>query len=351
MTETFVVVPTGPTTDTPATPATPISSTISMENALTIVTSLKTLLNGLLGNSTIDTFTYIEDKTKIPNYENLIIYLSTYSNFTSYDKGQANYIPAANKLFNHISNTDAFMIVTSGSGSGTLPTSIAPPNGLPLLNKQITGVPSSKLNPGSLELEAFTVSFFVKISDFDFSVAGTQIDIFKIFFESPNSIRVYVTQNTQDNTKVNIVTIFGNNDNTYTIAIAKDALKASGNPILMSFTYNKRESATPKLYIYLGETSFSAPITAIPSFVLGNSPIKINDGGKWDANLHGFMYFKNSISLETHKKIIEYFNLQTSGVATIIEQLNNFLNKNVDVSQAQVLHRHWHTNNNIIDFY
>ena len=35
----------------------------------------------------------------------------------------------------------------------------------------------------------------------------------------------------------------------------------------------------------------------------------------------------------------------------IIEQLNNFLNKNVDITQAQVLHRYWHINNNIIDFY
>lgn len=35
----------------------------------------------------------------------------------------------------------------------------------------------------------------------------------------------------------------------------------------------------------------------------------------------------------------------------IIEQLNNFLNKNINVSQAQVLHRQWHVNNNINDFY
>jgi hypothetical protein len=31
----------------------------------------------------------------------------------------------------------------------------------------------------------------------------------------------------------------------------------------------------------------------------------------------------------------------------IITQLNNFLNKNIDVEQAQVLHRHWHINNDI----
>jgi hypothetical protein len=31
----------------------------------------------------------------------------------------------------------------------------------------------------------------------------------------------------------------------------------------------------------------------------------------------------------------------------IVEQLNNFLNKNVDTEQAQFLHRHWHINNDI----
>lgn len=34
----------------------------------------------------------------------------------------------------------------------------------------------------------------------------------------------------------------------------------------------------------------------------------------------------------------------------IIEQLNSFLNKNINADQAQFLHRHWHVNNNI-DFY
>jgi hypothetical protein len=35
----------------------------------------------------------------------------------------------------------------------------------------------------------------------------------------------------------------------------------------------------------------------------------------------------------------------------IIQQLNVFLNKNIDQAQAQFLHSHWHTNNNIIDYY
>ena len=35
----------------------------------------------------------------------------------------------------------------------------------------------------------------------------------------------------------------------------------------------------------------------------------------------------------------------------IIQQLNVFLNKNIDQAQAQFLHSHWRTNNNIIDYY
>lgn len=34
----------------------------------------------------------------------------------------------------------------------------------------------------------------------------------------------------------------------------------------------------------------------------------------------------------------------------IVQQLNTFLNKKVDQEQAQILHNHWHANNNI-DFY
>jgi len=34
----------------------------------------------------------------------------------------------------------------------------------------------------------------------------------------------------------------------------------------------------------------------------------------------------------------------------IVKQLNDFLNKNINVDEAQVLHRHWHINNHI-DFY
>jgi len=291
---------------------------VSVEDAQKIVDSLKGLLNGLVStDSTTNTFTYIEDKTKIPNYENLIIYISSYSDFTSYNKDQANYLPAANKLYNHIANTDPFTIITSD----TLPISIRPPNGLPLKNKQIVGPRSDQLNISDFSLNAFTVSFFVKNEDFVF-VENNPIELFRIFVESPNYIRVLVEPHATDATKVNMVTIFGLETDRYAIPIAKLALKAAGNPILMSISYNKSELPSPKLYIYLGETQFtSALITTPPVFVLGNSKIAINNAGKWDAGLLGFLYFKNFINLETHIKIIEYFTRQSSGVATIIDQL------------------------------
>jgi len=317
MEETFAVTP------SPA-PAPAPSSTggattdVTVEDAQKIVDSLKGLLNGLVSaDSSTNTFTYIEDTTKIPNYENLIIYISSYSDFTSYNKAQANYIPAANKLYNHVANMDPFTIITSD----TLPLSIRPPTGLPLKNKQITGPSSDKLNLVDFSLNAFTVSFFVKNGDFVF-VENNPIELFRIFVESPNYIRVLIEPNATDATKVNLVTIFGAETDRYTIPIAKLALKAAGNPILMSISYNKLELPSPKLYIYLGETQFtSALITVPPVFVLGNSPIKINNGGKWDASLLGFLYFKNFITLEMHVKIIEYFTRQSSGVATIIDQL------------------------------
>lgn len=58
----------------------------------------------------------------------------------------------------------------------------------------------------------------------------------------------------------------------------------------------------------------------------------------------------------------KYFNVQAYNMYTmaltdfwnpdlaqsqIIQQLNSFLNKNIDVEQAQVLHRQWHINNDI----
>lgn len=296
------------------------------DTAVNLVTSLKSLLSGVINQSDKNTFTYIEQNSKIPNYENLMFYLSSFSDFTSYDVKQKAYQAESNKWYNHISNTDPFNIISSTA----LPVSIRPPNGLPLLNKQLVGPPSDQLNISNLSMDSFTMSFLVKNNDFVFEGLNP-IELFKVFVESPNYIKILLEPHATDATKVNLVTIFGSIEDRYVIPIAKLALKAGGNKVLMTVTYNKNEKPAPKLYVFIGEAQFSSSaITTPPVFILGNSRIEINSTQKWDAVLYSFMYFKNTINLETHKKLIDYFELQTSGISSMVEQLKQLSDNQIN---------------------
>ena len=294
--------------------------------AANLINSLKALLSGVINQSDTNTFTYVETNSKIPNYENLMFYLSSFSDFTSYDTKQKAYQAESNKWYNHISNTDPFNIISSTA----LPVSIRPPNGLPLLNKQLVGPPSDQLNIKNFTMDSFTMSFLVKNNDFVFENSNP-IELFKVFVESPNYIKILLEPHATDTTKVNLVTIFGSIEDRYVIPIAKLALKAGGNKVLMTITYNKDEKPSPKLYVFIGESQFSSSvITTPPVFILGNSKIEINSTQKWDAILYSFMYFKNTINLEMHKKLTEYFDLQMSGISSMVDQLKQLSDNQVN---------------------
>lgn len=314
---------TGETTES----VTPVEGeTVDATSATKLIDSLKSLLTGVIQQNENNTFTYIEDKNKIPNINHLIFYLSCYSDFTSYDEKQNGYVASTNKWYNHLTKIDPFNIISSS----ILPVSIRPPSGLPMLNKRIIGPRSDQLNTNNYTLNAFTVSFFVKNEDFVFE-DNNPIELFKIYVESPNYIKMFIEPNELDSTKVNLVTIFGTLTDRYVIPIAKLALKASGNPVLMTFTYDSTEKPNPKLYVYIGESQFSSSaITTPPAFVLGNSNIEINNNQTWNTALYAFMYFKNSITLDIQKQLIDYFNLQASGISSMVEQLKQLSEKQVE---------------------
>lgn len=316
-------------TDTPSSDTSNNNTTMNEttpSSAAAMVASLKNLLTGVIQQKSETTFTYIEDKTKIPKQDSLIVYLSCYSDFTGYDSKQSSYSSASNKWYNHVLKSDPFNIISSDA----LPASIRPPDGLPLLHKRLIGPRSDELNSKTYTLDAFSVSFFVKNEDFVFD-GSNPIELFKIFVESPHYIKIFIEPNTLDSSKVNLVTIFGTSEDRYVIPIAKLALKAGGNAVLMTVSYNKLEKPSPKLYIYIGESQFtSGAIANPPNFVLGNSNIEINSLQTWDTRLYGFMYFTSFLTLDEHKKLTDYFNLQASGISSMIEQLKQLTEKQVE---------------------
>ena len=96
----------GFTVETTQTSTSTSGETIEQDSATKLINSLKSLLTGVIEQNENNTFTYTEDKTKIPNINNLIFYLSCYSDFTSYDSKQNGYVASTNKWYNHITKID-----------------------------------------------------------------------------------------------------------------------------------------------------------------------------------------------------------------------------------------------------
>lgn len=305
--------------------------TIDTEKAGQLVASLQSLLSGLTSyDETKQSITYIEDPSQIPNSTNLDIYLSSFSDFTAHNTKLKGYEPDRQKWNNHVKTSEPFMLLTSES----LPASIRNPPGMPLNNLVITGPRSDELSSTDFTLQAFSMCFFVKNNNFVFDENKSPIELFRVFVETPHYLLARIEPDETDTTKVKLVTIVGadvedvNETNRYSITIPISTLKSSGNNILISIVYNTdNDRKKGVLNVHIGTTSYKAETDAPPQIILGNSRIRINGSGKWDARLFGYMYFKNAITKEQHEALIQYFNKQISGIASILDELKKLTEK------------------------
>jgi hypothetical protein len=307
------------------------NNTIDTTKATELVSSLQNLLSGLASyDETKKSITYIEDPTQIPNVNNLDIYLSTFSDFTAYDNKLKGYEVDRQKWNNHVKTSEPFMLLTSES----LPASIRNPPGMPLNNLVITGPRSDELASSDYMLKEFSMCFFVKNNTFVFDENKTPIELFRVFVETPYYVLSRFEPDETDATKVKLITIVGldvedvNKTHRYSITIPISTLKSSGNNILISVVYNTdNDRKKGVLNVHIGTTSFKAETDTPPAIVLGNSRIRINGSGKWDARLFGYMYFKSAITKEQHEALIQYFNKQLSGIAAMLDELKKLTEK------------------------
>lgn len=307
------------------------TNTIDTKKATELVSSLQSLLSGLASyDESKKSFTYIEDPSQIPNVKNLDIYLSTFSDFTAYDNKLKGYEADRQKWNNHVKSSEAFMLLTSES----LPASIRNPPGMPLNNLVITGPRSDELASTDYMLKEFSMCFFVKNNNFVFDENKAPIELFRVFVETPYYVLARFEPDTTDSTKVKLITIVGldvedvKETHRYSITIPISTLKSSGNNILMSVVYNTdNDRKKGVLNVHIGTTSYKAETDTPPAIVLGNSRIRINGSGKWDARLFGYMYFKTAITKEQHEALIQYFNKQLSGIAAMLDELKKLTEK------------------------
>lgn len=305
--------------------------TIDTAKAGKLVASLQNLLSGLTSyDETKKSITYIEDPSQIPNSKNLDIYLSSFSDFTAHNIKLKGYESDRQKWNNHVKSSEPFMLLTSES----LPASIRNPPGMSLNNLVISGPRSDELESSDFMLKAFSMCFFVKNNNFIFDENKTPIELFRVFVETPHYLLTRIEPDETDATKVKLVTIVGVDEedvtktNRYSITIPISTLKSSGNNILISIVYNTdNDRKKGVLNVHIGNTSYKAETDAPPQIVLGNSRIRINGSGKWDARLFGYMYFKNAITKEQHESLIQYFNKQISGISSILDELKKLTEK------------------------
>ena len=269
-------------------------------------------------------FEYIEKLETIPGYKDLLIYLSTFSDKTYYDHTTPNYVAQSQRFHNFLDENQSFFLLTNNA----LPSSIRPPNGLPLKGTRINGIRSDLINQQDYLLGSFSVSFYLKVNNVVFP-NGKEIELLDIFVESPYFVRISFSPG-ENKDMVNITMNIG--ANVFIIPMPITTLQSGANRILFTMTYDdsqvereEDEEATQPISVisfYIGDEKYANKIVPRPEIVLGNSPIRINKSGNMDATFHAFMFFKSAITFETHKALRFYFDEQFTGINNVIRMVN-----------------------------
>lgn len=308
---------------TPETSSSPSSSlNITMEEAQNLINGLQSIFSTVTSSEgqQSSTIRYSEDVNRIPNKENLVYYLSSFSDFTSYSSNQPNYVMETQKWHNHMTNTTPFTMI---SNTGSLPSSIKPPAGLLITPITLRGPSADSLVNTDYELTSFTFSFYAKINSLTLQ-ENTEIELLNVSMEAPNYLKVSIIQDPTVSVNIQMIITLGIATNRYIIPIPKSTLISNGSNVLISISYNKAETPKPKVYVYIGTvTPVSAEISSPPILKLGNTAIIINRYKTWDAKLFAFMYFKNAITTTIQNNLVEYFSRQVAGLDVIVQNINS----------------------------
>lgn len=263
---------------------------------------------------------YIEPIADIPFNKNLLLYGTTFSDKTHYDKDVDVYMPSMSRWNNFIKDGQHFTIINSGT---TVPAKIKYPDGVQLYNTHLSGINADKLNEDGFDISQFTVTMILKVhNDFDFTIG--EIELFSIALESPNYIKLTLENDVNDDNNVLLYSQVGddNSENSKSgISIVKQLFI---NEISISMAYSKTGIHSKRYLFINGENQHtSEPYELINDLKLGNTNISINKHKNLNATLNMFMY--HSIALIDDEKNTEIYNYYKSQ-QTMVPNITSFIN-------------------------
>jgi hypothetical protein len=311
---------TAATAATSSTPAT-ASGTSTNSNVTGMLNSLQSSLTSISSGNIPSDFKYIEDITKIPNNSELLLYSTSFSEKTNYNKQIDTYIPSSQRWNNFIHDEQSFFILTNKP----LQHSIKPPAGLPLKDTKLEGIRSDEINKSDYLLKSFTAVFFLNFNDITFEESSDVIEILSISLEAPNYVRLTLEKNISNPSDVYIYTHVGENNTTNKsgISVPKSTL-ISNTGVIISFVYQETSTSASvlrKLYInkLTGDTPshVSNSYTVNTPLVLGNTRMVINKYTTLNANIFAFMYYSKALTVAEHNIIVDYLNNQKSGIDSV----------------------------------
>ena len=208
-----------------------------------------------------------------------------------------------------------------------IPPQVLTKTGFPTKSIALWGPSSENIAGSNKILGSFTISFYMKTAQILTFPRDTQnepqdIELLKIFMETPYYVLFYVTPNKTTSTNININAHVGNS--VYTWSIPASSI-VTGN--MFSFVVDATiKDNQPTMTFYINSTNMN--ITAPPTIasmttiytqklILGVSQMIINNGGYLDASLWAFIYYNSILSPTDIESLFTYFTQQQNNYANL----------------------------------
>ena len=260
---------------------------------------------------------FIEDISVIPYNTKMKVYLSSFST-SIIGKTSAPYCPNLMRWFD-LKNPSVFFNVNTAS-----PPSSIVGKGLAMKNVILLGPPSDYLatDNSAFELNPFTLFLYASMNAPDFTNI-TEITIFRIYAETPNSVRLTLKPSQMVGHTI-VELVLGAERNRYVWDITTSTLLSNGNPTLYALTVDTNINSKDKTAIlYIGKTKYTADITISSPIKLGNSHMEINSFGSLNAVLYSFGFIEQKLTDTEIDTLSDYMNKQQTGVERKIAETAN----------------------------
>lgn len=303
-----------------------------------------------VGNGEIPAgYVYIEDITKVVNHNDLLLYYTSFSEKTNYNKEVDTYMPLIQKWNNFIKDNQPLNIITGTSV--VLPSTLklsANTSGLSLTNTRLEGLRPDEINT-EYTLKPFSISFYLKITSrtLDFVNEGhpDTLDLFSISLEHPNTVKLNFEKDANDADKVNISFQVGTDDiNKRSLSFPKNAITNSTCCITATYSVNNTVGVSINnkhlLNIYVNQIAEEAHIgMAAPTdpLVVGNSRISINKNVRITyANIIAFIYYKKPLTYTEHSALYDYLTTQNTEIVSVYSTIQTVATNQINTLQQLV---------------